>query len=276
MKDKIKASEELYIAYEKRTNYPYIDTDGRIWMFSKEEYASNAADYFMQQLLMLDMKKIGREELEKTLAELHILGLPKILIDNGQYHVEVGRDDLLPPPDWSDTPEISIPVTNPDLQHAMISFFQAMNSGQHHEGSSKLFQAMEGRMLDEVIRAKYLLPMQLKEQEPSNPNEQGVKTLKEGTVIQFAVLGGEGDSTWLPMFTDWLEFEKVYDKNVWSSNIVSYEDALALSETMEGIVINCSGIPLQLNDKNKQRIEEFRRGRSKNQGDIPNDLKGGE
>ncbi|WP_435923036.1 enhanced serine sensitivity protein SseB [Paenibacillus sp. DYY-L-2] len=262
LKDKIRGSEELYIAYDKRTGYPYTDGEDRVWVFSKEEYASNAGDYFMQQLMMLEMKRIGGEEIDRMLAELHILGLPKILVDNGQYHAVLDRDELLPPPDFSGTPEINIPVTNPGLQHALIRFFQEMNSGRNFEGKPQLMRELEGQMLDEVLRAKYLLPMQLIEKEPAPSDEQGMKTLKEGTVIQFAVLGGEGDSTWLPAFTDWPEFEKAYDKTVWSSNVVTYEDLLALSDKMDGVVINYRGIPLRLDEKNKQRIEAFKKERT--------------
>ena len=61
----------------------------------------------------------------------------------------------------------------------------------------------------------------------------------------------------MPAFTDWAEFEKVYDKNVWSGNIVTYDDLLAFSEKMEGIVINCKGISLRINEKNKKMIEEY-------------------
>ncbi|MEI0736816.1 SseB family protein [Paenibacillus sp. JTLBN-2024] len=69
-------------------------------------------------------------------------------------------------------------------------------------------------MLDEVLQAKYLLPMQLIEKEPAPSDEQGIKTIREGTEIRFGVLGAENDTTWLPAFTDWPEFEKVYDKTV--------------------------------------------------------------
>lgn len=271
LKDKIKDAESLFIAYEKRTGYPYLDPEGRVWMFSKEEYAANAEDYFRQQLLMLEMKKLEREEIMKTLGEFHILGIRRIIMDNGQYMIELDRDELLPPPDFSDTPEISIPVTNPGLQHALISFFQTMSSGQSFEGKQQLLQHLEGRMLDEVIQAKYLLPMQLKEQSPSTPNEQGMTTLKEGTILHFAVLGGKEDSSWLPVFTDWLEFEKAYDKTVWSSNIVTYEDMIALSESMDGIVVNYRGIPLQIDDKNKQRIEAYKEERREAQSAAPSE-----
>ncbi len=273
LKDKIKDAESLYIAYEKRTGYPYIDAESRVWMFSKEEYAANAEDYFRQQLLMLEMKKIEREEILKTLGELHIWGLRRIIMDNGQYMIELDRDELLPPPDFSGTPEINIPVTNPGLQQALIAFFQMMSSGLQFEGKQRVLQVMEGRMLDEVIQAKYLLPMQLKEQSPSVPNEQGMTTLKEGTTIQFAVLGGEGDSSWLPVFTDWPEFEKAYDKTVWSSNVVTYDDIVALSDNMDGIVVNYRGIPLQIDDKNKQRIEEYKRERSAAQSEAQHEAR---
>ena len=259
LRDKIKDSEKLYIAYDKNTNYPYIDDNDRIWMFSKEEYAAEAEDYFLQQLIMLEMKKISGEEIIKKFAELHILGIKKIVIDNGQYYTEIDRDEILPPPDWSHTPEINIPITNPSLQHAMIRFFQMLYSKNNYEGKQQVLHQMEDKMLDEVISAKYLIPMQLKEKEPSIPNEEGVKALKEGTMIQFASLAGADDTTWLPAFTDWIEFEKVYDKNIWSGNVATYDDLLALSKKMEGIVINCNGIPLTINEKNKKMIEAYKK-----------------
>ncbi|MEF2966656.1 enhanced serine sensitivity protein SseB [Paenibacillus sp. M1] len=259
LKEKVINAKSLYIAYDKNTNYPYMDAEDRIWMFSKKKYAAHARDYFMQQLLMLDMKRVAGDDILKAFAELHSLGIPKIIIDNGQYHIEIDRDEILPPPDFSGTPEISIPVTNPDLQRALIRFFQTAYTQNNFEGKQQVLQELEDQMIDEVVRAKYLLPMQLKEQEPAPPDEQGKKTLKEGTVIQFAVLGGEGETTWLPVFTDWTEFEKAFDKSVWSSNIVSYDDVLRISENMDGIIINSRGIPLTIDDKNKERIEAYRR-----------------
>ncbi|MGG6313640.1 enhanced serine sensitivity protein SseB [Paenibacillus macerans] len=262
--DKIKAAEALYLAYDKATGYPYVDGDERVWMFSQEAYAANVEDYFRQQLLMLEMKQIGGEDVLKTFGQLHILGLPKVLVDNGQYHIEIGRDDILPPPDWTGTPEISIPVTNPGLQRAMIHFFQYLHAPTgDKEAKQRELNALEAQMLDEVLQARYLLPMQLKESDPSPADEQGVKTLKQGTVIQFGVLNAEDDSAWLPAFTDWPEFEKVYDKTAWSSNIAAYDDLLAVSGNMSGVVINCRGIPLRIDEKNQAMIEAYRQERSR-------------
>ena len=257
LRDKIKDAEELFIAYDQSTNYPYIDAADRNWIFSKEEYAMTAKDYYMQQLIFLEMKKISGEEIMQTFAILHMLGIKKIMVDNGGYCTEINRNDILPEPDWSNTPQINIPVTNLDLQNAMIRFFQLLYSKSNYEGKEQTLHGLENHMLGEVIIGKYLIPMQLKQEEPSIPSGEGIVTLKKDTIMQFASVTGEEGTSWLPAFTDWAEFEKVYEKNVWSGNIVIYDDLLALSEKMEGIVINCKGISLRINEKNKKMIEEY-------------------
>lgn len=260
--EKIKTAETLYLACDQATGYPYVDGDDRVWMFSQKVFAENAADYFRQQLLMLEMQPIGGEEVLKTFAQLRMLGLSKVLVDNGQYHIEIQRDEILPPPDWTGTPEISIPVTNPGLQRAMIRFFQTLHAPTGDpEARGQQLNALEAEMLDEILQAKFLVPMQVKESDASPADEHGMKTLMQGTILQFGVLSAKDGSAWLPAFTDWPEFEKVYDKTTWSSNIASYDDLLTVSGNLEGAVINCRGISLQIDAKNRERIEAFRQER---------------
>ena len=255
--DKIKTAQELFIAYDQNTDYPYIDGEDRVWIFSKEEFALSAKDYFLQQLVMLEIKKINLEDVIMTFAHFHRLGIKKILMDNGEYTTEINRDDVLPAPDWSDTPMINIPVENSALQHAMIRFFQTLYSKGNYDGKEQLLHQLENRMIDEVINAKFLIPLQLKEEVESIPNDEGIVTLKEGTTMQFASLIGDNETNWQPAFTDWTEFLKVYDKNIWKSNITTYDDLLALFQKMDGIVINCKGIALRINEKNKLMIENY-------------------
>ncbi|WJH36480.1 SseB family protein [Paenibacillus sp. CC-CFT747] len=258
VKDKLLQAEELYIAYDVHTRYPYLDANGRVWIFSKEAYAREAQDYYLQQLIQLDMKRMDKGQLTGVLATLHLLGMEKVLVDNGKFHVEISRDELLPPPDWSGTPRINIPVTNPKLQHAMILFFQNLYSKSNFEGKKQQLRVWEGLMIEEVLRASYLVPMRLIEKEPDIPDEQGIKTIQAGTTLQFATIRGEDQVEWLPAFTDWTEFEKAYDKTVWGGNVVSYKDLVALSEGMGGIVINVRGIAFRIHDKNKKAIGAYR------------------
>lgn len=260
--DKIKESNELYIAYDKNTNYPYIDSFGKSWLFSKEEFAKNAEDYFMQQLIMLDMKKITSEEIMNVFYNCHLLGIEKLTVDNGQYYVDINRDDILPPPDLSDVPEINIPVTNPKLQNAMVRFFQRLYSKNNYEGKERDLQKLEDKMLDEVVNAKYLLPMQLKGIDKKDQKKEGKVKLNKGAIMEFAALADNNNEEWAAAFTDWVEFEKAYDKNIWKGNIVTYDDLLSISKEMKGIVINYRGIPLRLSEQNKKIIEEYRKNRN--------------
>lgn len=257
LNDKIKSAKDLFIVYDTNTEYPYLDDEGRSWIFSEEEYANKAVDYYNEQLIMLKAEKIPVDDRLKFFSLFHILGIEKLLMDNGQYAITVNRNDLLPPSNYSETPTINIPVTNSKLQHAIIRFFQMLYTKYDFANKNRTLSQLEGNMFEEVINAKYLVPMQLKETTPSIPDEQGVVTLKEGTTISFANLVAPDESVWLPAFTDWNEFEKAYDKTIWQSNITTYNDLLALSKNIEGIVINCKGIPLHINDKNKRLIDEY-------------------
>lgn len=255
--EKIKTAEELYIAYDENTKYPYIDLDDTVWIFSKEEYAIKAKEHFKDVLIMLEIRKISKDEVMLNFAHLHRLGIEKIILDNGEYTVVINRNDVLKPPDWSNTPEIKIPVENPKLQHIMIKFFENIFSQNNFEGKINYVNELEDRMLSEIVHGRYLVPMQLIEKETSIPDENGFKTIQAGDTLNFANLVDQDDTRWLPAFTDWAEFEKMYDKNIWQSNVSSYEDLIAISEDMEGIVINCKGISLRINDENRKRIEEF-------------------
>lgn len=254
---KVREAEGVYLAYDSHTNYPYLDSEDRVWLFSDEAYAGHAKDYYMQQLVLLEMKRVEHADIGRMLGELHLLGIPRILLDNGQRTIVLERDDLLPPPDWSNTPAINIPLSNPKLQLALLRFFQGMYSRQEYEGKQQFLRTAEAQMLDEVVRAKYLVPMRMQESEPAVPDAAGKMTLKQGTVLQFAALEAEDGQSWLPVFTDWPEFEKGYDKSVWGGNIVAYEDILTLSKDMVGAVINFRGIGFRLNDPNKAMIAEY-------------------
>lgn len=266
--EKIKCANELYIAYDKNTNYPYIDSSNKSWIFTKEEYAKNAKDYFMQQRIMLEIKRIAKDEIAMAFSEFHRLGIEKVIVDNGEYNTEINRDDILQPPDWSDTPKISIPIINPKLQNTMINFFQILYSQNNFEGKDRVVHELEGKMLEEVLNAKYLIPMQIEEIDPSSSGENGTITLNKDTKIQFANLVRNDNTSWLPAFTDWVEFEKEYDKNVWNGNIISYDDLLTLSQNIDGIVINFRGISLIINENNKKIIDEYRKRKNNSKSKV--------
>lgn len=249
----VKNAEELYIAYNEQTGYPHIDTDGCIWMFSAKEYADAAEDYYRQQMIMLSMRQIPKEKIMGVFAQLYTWGMEQVRLDNGQYTTAIERGKILPPPDWSNTPKIQIPVMNPVLQKKMITFFQNLNSRVNYEGKKEVLHRMEAEMLDEVLKGKYIVPMQI--QQPEGMQEEG--TIPAGSQMIFANLADNRDQTnWLPAFTDWNEFEKVYDKKQWNGTIMAYEDLCAVSKE-KGIVVNPAGVNFRISAGNKKAIEQF-------------------
>lgn len=256
LKHKIKYSKKLYIVYDKATNYPYVDDNDRVWIFSKEEYAINAKDYFMQQLIMLEVKEIKNENVMKIFVEFHRLGIKKIIVDYGEYYTEINRDELLEPIDFSNIPKKNIPILNPQLHHDIICFFQKLYSKNNYKDKEKDLHQLEDKMLEQIINAKYLVPMKVKGSYIQD--EQGNIRLTNGGLMKFANLISGDSKSWIPAFTDLEEFKKEYDENIWSGNISTYDDLLILSEKIEGIVINCKGIPVTINGKNKKIIEKYK------------------
>jgi hypothetical protein len=45
---KIQTADALFIAYDRATEYPYIDPEARMWLFSKQEYALGAQEFYAQ------------------------------------------------------------------------------------------------------------------------------------------------------------------------------------------------------------------------------------
>lgn len=261
--DKVKNAEELFLATNKATNYPHIDDNENGWIFSKKKYADQAKDYYLQQHIMLDIIKLDKDNLIAAFTDLYRYGIENILIDNGQYFLHIKRGEILPPPNWSNNiPDIQIPIMNPKLSFAMLQFFQNLYTQNTYPEKQQHLHVLEDKMLDEVLTAKYLMPMKLQEKEPSEPDKDGMKTLKGGSLIQVPNLVNHTDNTeWLPAFTDWEEFQKMYSKEDWSGNIATYDDLLTFSNKAEGIVINAGGVSLRINEKNKQMIKEYRKSK---------------
>lgn len=248
--ERVRSAEALFIAYDEATDTPYLDPDGRMWLFSDADNALAAQEHYAQTLPLL-IRKVLRSEIGEAFAELHIMGIGRILLDNGTDSVELSLNDILPPPDWSETPAISVPVTNPRLMFGMLRFFQALRAKVPDE---RRLAGLEDDMLREAADARYLVPMRAVQADPARP-----AALEKGDKLQFAQIRDASGAAFQPAFTDWPEFRKAFDQNIWGGYVASFDDLLALSRDLTGIVVNCGGIPLRIDEKNRRHIEAFRR-----------------
>lgn len=253
---KLRTSKELYIAYDKNTKYPYIDFEERVWIFSQKEFADNAVEHFNKQETFLEMKKLVDKDVINEFGKMHYIGIEKFLIDNGEYTIEMKRNEILPSCDYSNVPAKNIPVINPKMQFAMIKFFQNAYSRKNYANKAEVMRNLEEKMLEEVINAKYLVPIKL-ENNDLKIDSNGMNVVNKGNEVRFSIIKDKNGISWIPAFTDWYEFDKAFDKKNWKSSICNFQDILLLSENLEGAVINCSGLSIKIDDTNKDIIKEF-------------------
>lgn len=253
---KLKLTKELYIAYDSNTQYPYLDFQGRAWIFSEKEYADKAEEHFKAEKIFLQIKELINKNIINEFGKLHYLGIEKVIIDNGQYNIEINRNDILTPPDYSNVPARKIPVMNPKLQFAMINFFQYVYSRKDYKNKLETIRGLESNMLEEVLKAKFLLPIKL-ENDKIGIDGNGANVVEKGNKVNFTVIKDKNGLRWLPAFTDWYELDKAFDRGKLRSSICSFEDILTISENLEGIVINCNGLALRIDENNRKIIVEF-------------------
>ena len=83
---------------------PYLNNDARIFVFSEEEFANEALDYFTQQMRRWEIKEISKENIVSTLGCYFFMnGALGIVVDNGQPFIHILSEDLIEAPDFSDT-----------------------------------------------------------------------------------------------------------------------------------------------------------------------------
>lgn len=123
------------------------------------------------------------------------------------------------------------PVSNPDL-------IKAINKAKENPD-----QINSNRMLNEAVKAKYLIPIKMESTIVMDGNK-GYGDVEDAN-INFELLKANTGKIYYPVFTDLKELQKcAVDKNQ-SSMVVSFDDLAALllqpMNAIEGFVINPMG-----------------------------------
>ncbi|MGL4874236.1 MAG: enhanced serine sensitivity protein SseB C-terminal domain-containing protein [Clostridium sp.] len=253
--EKLIESENLYIAYNKITNYPHTDYEKRTWIFSEEEYGNLAKEHFEKSGLNLWIKKLNNDEIIKSFSEFYRLGIEGIVIDNGQYTLNLEREKLIPAMDYTGFNEENIPLTNPELFYSMMKFRQELdNKKNKYDGKEKVLEYLELEMMKEIVRGRYLVPLM----DVKDLRNEGKVFVKKNEELHYGTLKDEKGREFQPIFTDWIEFKKNYDIEVWEAQRCSYKEVLKFINEKKNIVINPSGLKIQIDEKNKQKIEDFK------------------
>lgn len=111
-------------------------------------------------------------------------------------------------------------ITNPSLVEAMKRYDET--------------QSIEdlNHMIDEVMKADFLCPMMMDVKE--KPDENGMVTLKESTMIQFSMISNTNNENFFLAFTDWYELKKWQDVPQQQTVIMHFEDYASLVLNKDG------------------------------------------
>ena len=241
--DKVKKADKLYVIIDKTTRMPYLNNDARIFVFSEEEFANEALDYFTQQMRRWEIKEISKEDIVVTLGKsFYMNGAFGILLDYGQTFIHILSEDLIETPDFSDTRPENIPVANPDFLRVLTMLEQEKCWGVNYENKESRLRFFEDHMILTFVNAKFLVPA------------KGMSNLsKGGKIIIPSLSNGKDKAT--PVFTDWNQFNKIYSQKEWDGWVWTAKDLLRAPDDV--IVVNAGEIGFVMDKKMIAKIFEI-------------------
>ena len=249
---KLAEQEVLYMTFDRATGAPFI-TQGCVEIYSEKAFVQEACQHYAQQYRVIEAVEFhrGDNRLPDGLSlfeYLHVLGMEHLLIDNGKYKTVVERKDVDPTKYKNDK------LRNPKLLFAMIDFFEEARWMVNYEDREKNMKTKEERMLEELKKAQFLIPMNLPDQKVEGMENEIV--LQDGMNMMLPKLETQDQVAFTPMFTDWMEFSKIYPKDAWNGLVVTFEQALGLVKEM-GIVINPMGENLIMNQQSFEALKQM-------------------
>ncbi len=216
---KILAADEIYTVFNKRTGEPhmfsqtikqdggYMCTPPDIMIISKAYSDAYEPMYTTDEF---EMRKIengkNKDEIYNFLGSTFYLnGACGVAILSEQTAIDASK--IVPKPDYGDTPQINIPVTNPELMRWMLLLGQL---GHPETPDAELIYKLYYRFMSiEMTKAMFVIPMQTEGEIPKT-DEKGEAVLKQGVKLNFPTMKGKYDRDAVRMFTDWKRLHMEY------------------------------------------------------------------
>ena len=223
----VKSLPVLYVIIDRCTAMPYLDEDMSVYIFSSREYAESCIDYYAQQLRQWYTAEIPGVDMTAFLGNLfYCTGALRAILDNGQNSVTLPREALVAPPDTTGLKEEEIPVTNQAFSQSLLAFMEEYYWRLNYPEKANVLKSKESRMIQEFGKARFLLPIK----GPENGS------FTKGSEFRVAGLSNEEGQAATPAFTDWSEFDKMYDRSEWQCLVVGARDLKELRN--DGVVLN--------------------------------------
>ncbi len=217
---KILAADEIYTVFNKTTGEPhmfshtikqengsYMCTPPDIMIISKAYSKPYEAMYPADKF---EIRKIENGKNNDGIynflgSAFYLNGACGIAILSGQTAIDASK--LVPKSDYGDTPQINIPVTNPELMRWMLLIGQLENP---ETPDAELIYKLYYRFMSiEMTKAMFVIPMKTDGEVPP-ADENGKTVLKQGLQLNFPTMKGKYGRDAIRMFTDWKRLHMEY------------------------------------------------------------------
>ena len=232
VKDKLLAADSIYAVYSEKTGEPYLFsttydrgeegylcTDPMIMLFTPRCYHQfkETIDSRPNSVVKLIENTEDKKEIENFLGTAFYLDGALGAFFNSK-EVSISASALVQKPDFSDLPEIQVPVMNPDVVRWMLLMGQLDSpTTEDEEVIYKLYYKFFSMA---VPKAKFLLPLEADSGFPEGGQEANSFVLEESAKFNIPTGEGKNGRNSVPVFTDWKRLRMVFDEK-WNGMIES-------------------------------------------------------
>ena len=230
VKDKLLVADSVYAVYSEKTGEPYLFsttydrgeegylcTDPMIMLFTPRCYHrfKETIDSRPKSVVKLIENTEDKKGIENFLGTAFYLNGALGAFFNSK-EVSIAASVLVPKPDFSDLPEIQVPVMNPDVVRWMLLMGQLDSpTTEDEEVIYKLYYKFFSMA---VPKAKFLLPLEAASGFPEGGQEANSFVLEESAKFNIPTGEGKNGRNSVPVFTDWKRLRMVFDEK-WNGMI---------------------------------------------------------
>ena len=275
IKDKLLVADSVYAVYSEKTGEPYLFsttydrgeegylcTDPMIMLLTPSWYRQfqETIDSRPNSVVKLIENTEDKKGIENFLGTAFYLNGAMGAIFNSK-EVSISASALVQKPDFSDLPEIQVPVMNPDLVRWMLLMGQM---DQPTTEEQELVYGLYYKFFSMAMpKAKFLLPLDAASGFPEDNSEGNSFVLEKDANFNIPVREGKDGRNSVPVFTDWKRLRMVFDEK-WNGMI---EEAGGMIEGFDYAInpteyYEAGAYVSQTAFKEMQEISDKQRGRA--------------
>ena len=230
VKDKLLAADSVYAVFSEKTGEPYLFsttydrgeegylcTDPMIMLLTPSWYRQfkETIDSRPNSVVKLIENTEDKKGIENFLGTAFYLNGALGAIFNSK-EVSISASALVQKPDFSNLPEIQVPVMNPDLVRWMLLMGQL--DSPTTEDEEVIYKLYYKFFSEAMPKAKFLIPLDATSEFKGDSQEVNSFVLEKDSSFNIPVKEGKDSRNSVPVFTDWKRLRMVFDEK-WNGMI---------------------------------------------------------